>query len=336
MRHLMDSHPQDATERVWLQQSPGGLIVPHSAPRFLFRGECGQFPETRPNARRADTWTVKGKAGERVPLSPQALVEFRRLGACLLQRLCPPDFDLSASEALAVQQHYGLPTVMLDFTANPGTAMAFAIGGSKNKRDYGRICVLPTESYRKGVMLSELVDHRWALRARRQEGFGVVCLDRPSPDLKSRQAQKRWGIRWYQFRITDEDRQISAARYSALIDTDDDPTAGILRHQVIEYVENFGKMPDDLAVWIVDKIPMLPRAYRPINLSGHEAIVDHVAPSEVEFDEEFERDQTLRYLSNAYPDDSRLRVGNWMQIKAGGVVADPRTLQRANLRTPAP
>ena len=326
LRYLIDTYPQDATTTIWLA-TPSGLVVPHSRPRFLFRGECGQFQETRPNARRAETWTVESKGGERLHLSQRALVEFRGLSAWLLQRFSQPDYDLSASEALAIQQHYGLPTVMLDFTANPGTAMAFAIGGSKKEKDYGRICVLPAESYRNGLMLSELVEHRWALRAHRQEGFGVVALDRPSPDLKSRHAQERWGIRWYEFPITEQDRQISAARYDALISDKDDPTAGILRHHLIEYVENFGKLADDLARWLVNLIPMVPRVYKVGSLSEHGTLVDHVTPNEIgDFDEGRERDQTLRYISTAYPDDSRERVRDWVRLEVGDLLADPRTL----------
>lgn len=316
LQHLIDSYPQDATEQIWLEQSLCGLVVPHLASRFLFRGECGRFPETRASL-------------ERVRLSPGALADLQGLSEWLLRRLRElPDYQLSEFEALAALQHYGLPTMMLDFTANPRTAMVFAIRGSKDIQDYGRICVLPTASYRKGLMISELGEHRWALRARRQEAFGVVSSGRPSPDLKSSDARTRWGIRWYEIKITEKDRQLSAARYSALVDTDDDPTAGILRHHLIEYVEEFGKLSDDLARWLVevDRIPIVPRVFKVLNLSEHEALTDHVAPNQIrEFDEGHERDQTLRYLSKAYPDDSRDRVRDWVQLKPGDIVADPRT-----------
>jgi hypothetical protein len=319
-------YPQDDTERVWLEDPHSGLVVPHNAPRFLFRGEPGQFPKTTPMPGRPETWEFDHSSGRHMRLGPAECASFQGLSTRLLQRFTSPDYNLSALEALAVLQHYGLPTVMLDFTANPGTAMTFATIKSGKNHDFGRICVLPTESFKKGLTIAEFPEHRWAVRASRQEAFGVWAGADAKFDLKSEQARTSWGVQWYEFPITPLDREQSVGRYQKLVSTNDDPTAGILRHELIEDVEHHGKLLPDLMRWLVYRpIPMVPRAYKTIGLSDYEALVDHVPFDEIgELDQTSERDQTERYLSLAYADDSRDHL-HCVKLEVGSILVDPRT-----------
>ena len=209
---------------------------------------------------------------------------------------------------------------------NPGVAMTFAIGYGSN--GFGRVGVVPTEVFREGISIVELRDHGWAVRAQRQDGFAVARMAPPILDLKSRWAQTRLGIKWYEFPITAQDRQQSLERYDKLVSLEDDPTAGLLRHEVIQYVEAFGKLPGDLVTWILERIPIVPRAGRVTGFSHHETLVDHVTPGEIQFDPKAERDQTLRYLSRDHSDDSRERSQGWVRVEVGNVVADPRTLHQ--------
>ena len=323
LKELIEKYPQDATEQIWLDNPNSDLLVPRKAPRFLFRGEPGQFPTTTPAAGRLGSWEFHDNSDTRVRLGRVECASFQELSTRLLQRFTGPDYNLSPFEALAVLQHYGLPTVMIDFTANPGTAMVFAINGGSHK--FGRICVLTTESFKRGLTIAELGEHQWAVRACRQEAFGICRPNDPKLDLKS--APPNWGVQWYEFPITDQDRDQAAEKYTALISTNDDPTAGILLHELIEDVERNGKLPPNLAKWLVHRpIPMVPRAYRVV--SEDEGLVEHLPPSHVGgFDEVRERVQTERYLSQAYQDKSQDRL-HYEKLEVGKIIVDPRTLHQ--------
>jgi hypothetical protein len=327
LQYLLEAYPRDSREQIWLDQPDSNLIVPHSVPRFLFRGECGRFEKTIASAGRPETWALKDGLNERAKLSPTDCDKFQHLSKWLLELFTKlPDYDLSPFEALAIQQHYGLPTATIDFTADPAVAVAFAVCGN-NRADRGRICVMPTESYLKGVNIANLSEHRWAARACRQEAFAIMANHGQPRDLKSDYARNVWGIRWFEFQITERDRQLCADRHSKLIATRDDATAGILRFHLIEYVEHFGKLSANLAKWLVNRdVPMVPRVYNVLRFAHDCALTDHVPPSRVgQFDEKYERDQTERYLSEKSSDDSRTRVQNWIIPPVGSIVADPRT-----------
>lgn len=321
LQHLLDHYSPESTHELWLEQPDSRIIVPHRTPRFLFRGEPGGFTDTKPSAGRLDTLHLDG-----VRLSAEARLLFPKLSDWLRRALTEPSYNLSDFEAIAVLQHYGLPTIMLDLTSDPGVAMAFAIGRGSN--DCGRIGVIPAAVFRKGVSIAELCDHGWAVRAQRQSGFAAARLKPPLLNLKSSEALTQLGIEWYEFPVSQRDRDLARQRHDKLLSVRTDPTSGILRYHVIEYVETFGKLPPDLARWIVGKIPMVPRLYRAIERTGDEFVVDHVAPGEVDFDEDVERDHTLRYLSSDYSDDSKERVRDWVRFDVGDVMADPRTLHQ--------
>jgi hypothetical protein len=277
-----------------------------------------------------------GGSGETIRLSRFECDRYQHLSESLVRRFTAEDYSLSEFEALAVMQHYGLPTVMIDCTSNSGTSMKFAIGGSYSE-NVGRICVIPVTSYSKGLSVVELGEHAWALRAQRQDGFAVLRLGREQAvDLKSTEARDRWGVLWFEFDIAPADREQTADKYSQLTSIRDDPTAGILRHEIIEYAEKYGKFAPRLAQWLVRRsIPMVPRAYRV--LSNSEGLVEHVAAAQVwECDEEREREQTEKYLSQAYPDDSRDRLHE-ERLENGKILVDPRTWHpdRYHVRTMA-
>src|ERR1700733_1759692 len=322
LRFLLDHYDPESASDIWLEQPNSRLVSLHRRPRFLFRGEPGLFAETKPSAGRMDTWHPHNGAR----LSAEARLIFPKLSDWVHRALTAPSYKLSDFEAIPVLQHYGLPTIMLDLTGDPGVAMAFAIGSGSNGS--GRIAVMPTKLSPNGVSIVELRDHVWAVRAQRQHAFTIARLAPPILDLKSPREREELGVKWYEFPITEQDRELGRKRYQELINVRDDPTAALLRYHAIEYVETFGKVPHDLARWIVGKIPMVPRLYRDIELTADEHVVDHVAPAEVEFDEEVERDCTLRYLSRDYRDDSKERVRDWVRLEVGGAVAGPPTLHQ--------
>jgi hypothetical protein len=205
--------------------------------------------------------------------------------------------------------------------------MAFAVATGSSES--ARIGVLPTASFRHGFSVAELCDHHFADRARRQEGFAVATLALPIFDWKSKWARIHLGIKWYEFHVTVRDREFWRNHYDELLCLRTDPTAGLMRLRTIEYVERFGKLPHELARWAVQKIPMVPLVFhRPC---PEERAVELIASGKVSFDEDVEREQTLRYLSRDYPDDSRARVDERVPPETGDIVADPRTLHQPTI-----
>jgi hypothetical protein len=301
-----------------LSRTEGGLIIPDFWPTYLFRGECGRrYPTTLPASYRPSTYQFRGRC-----LQADDLANLGRLTAALLRRFVESDYGLDELSACGLLQHYGLPTPMLDFTANSGHAATFAVSGEDS---IGRICVLPT--LRLGSRVVNWTAHGWAERAYRQLGFGVLL---PGVDLKSDAVRETLAISWYEFPISDPDREYWQPKYQDLVRLNDDPSAGFIRHHITEYVETFGKLSPLLAEWLIERVPMVPRCYLVKGFDGSEVKVRHRPPSALGVDDfSAEAEWSHRYWSNLYPDSSYSRVADWYWPAPGTIVADPRTYHAA-------
>ncbi len=194
---------------------------------------------------------------------------------------------------------------MLDFTKAPQSAFAFAGFGDTN---VGRVAVLSVKQYlwggHGGFGLVDMSRHKWAERAQRQDAFGLVMLNRLD-DLKSdavreslsllriSPAQRSLGRRtwlvpfpfggrpgpvpasWYEFKISDKDRADLKEEYERLTSISNDPSAGFLRYHITEYVEAYGKFPEIVAEWLLEKIPIAPQCYLVKGFDGSDAIVHY-------------------------------------------------------------
>lgn len=49
------------SERLWLETG-SGLLIPDEAPKYLFRGECGDFETTKAGMHRPETYTLQDGA----------------------------------------------------------------------------------------------------------------------------------------------------------------------------------------------------------------------------------------------------------------------------------
>ena len=96
-------------------------MIPERVPQYLFRGECGAFDTTRAAYDRPDTYYVTGSG----PLSKPDLQALLNLVSGLAYRFTQADYGLREHQSIAILQHYGLPTWMIDLTGHLGHAFAF-------------------------------------------------------------------------------------------------------------------------------------------------------------------------------------------------------------------
>lgn len=266
--------------------TPNGA-VPHQAPRYLYRGECGLFPTTESSRVRIEP-SLNGRELEALSKVTDAM---RRV-------LKQDGYDNSEWEAEGLLEHHGVPTGIVNFTASPEVAAAFAASGDA---DQGRICIL-TRPYGDEAAVVDYTQHPWAERALRQRAFGI----RPAhfTDLKSREAHLRLGAIWVEFPLTALDRQMAKVSHDDLVDASNDPHSAIVRGEVNHFVERFGKLPHKVAKYLAGRIPMVPclHTVSEVDELNREAVTYRVAPSARDYSESVEREQSIRYWSEDYKD----------------------------------
>src|SRR5438128_1291173 len=59
--------------------------------------------------------------------------------------------------------------------------------------------------------------------------------------------------------VNESDRDELAGNYDWLTAIDDDPSSGLLRFHLTEYVEGHGNMSPKVADWLLERIPIAPR-----------------------------------------------------------------------------
>lgn len=105
----------------------------HAPPRWVLRGQPQQWP-LRPSVGRSKTFSAAREL--------QAFNEFKRVAAPLIDRSqMTSDWDW-----LFLAQHHGLPTRLLDWTANPLIAVYFACQPSPSGKRDGEIIAVETDN----------------------------------------------------------------------------------------------------------------------------------------------------------------------------------------------
>ena len=314
-RYMLGQYSLQPNEHVW-DRSTSGLVYPRELPRYLFRGECGDFPTTTDGGRRVQSEVLTGA----FPLSNIDAVELARLISCLGKRFCRSPYNLDRMGAMALLQHYRLPTRLVDFTANLNYALAFAVTGTAPT---GLVAVMPRAP--QGARIVDLMAHPWAERAQRQGAYGVVMTDELA-DLKSEAARSRLNIKWHQFPIAPSDRDHFKVMYQEMLREPDDPSAGFLRFHITEYVEVLGKFSPMLAEWLLEHVPIAPYCYRVEAYEGKEIVVFYRGSEALPaFNKDIEAERSRRYWSSAYDDHSAERMNGFAPPAPGQIVADPRT-----------
>ena len=323
---LRREYVQELPTQVGLQQ-PSGLVIPQPQPKYIFRGECGQYPTTVAGQYRPNLTSLSD--GKRITSADRESVT--ALLPTLADRFTRKDYSMDGHFAIGLLQHYGFPTRLVDFTSDPGHAITFAAAGEAS---IARVCVLPTDSMLNSVSIINLTEHPWCERPRRQSAFAVI-LPRDCRDFKDRELHSVLRSRWYEFPISDEDRALWRERHIELLRLDNDPSAGFIRHHITEYVETNGKLSPRFTEWLLERIPIMPRCAEVMEFDGTEVVVDHRSPSLVgnldSLAEENEKNWSRRYWSTQFLDSSRDRMKNFAVPPVGALYADPRTWHGAQI-----
>ncbi len=314
--YILGQYALQPNEVVWAETA-SGLTYPRELPRYLFRGECGDFPTTMDTCRRLQEAALSGGFS----LSPADVIRLGKLIFDLMDRLFRNFDGLDRTAAMAQLQHYGLPTRIVDFTAALDFAFAFA---AVEAASVGRVAVMPRRPSQT-VRVVDFMAHPWAERAQRQLAYGVLMTDALA-DLKSQDAQSHLGIKWYQFEILPSDREHFRKTYLQLVESRSDPSAGFLRFHITEHVEVNGKFSPALTEWLLEHVKIAPFCYKVDHLEEEETVVySRAADSLSTFDEHAEKEHTRRYWSSDYEDDSFERMRNFVMPAPGSIIADPRT-----------
>jgi hypothetical protein len=291
-----------------------GLLAPDRLPPYLYRGEPGLYENTLCSALRPGVFDG---------LDSKDMARFKHLRNALIWVLMhKEEYAQSKDEAVGFLQHYGLPTPIVDFTADPLLALTFA--GTTEQHE---VCigVMPWPDEPSLVKVYKHWNHPWANRARRQEAVGVEPPDELA-NLKSSEARDVLRLRWYQLSLTEEEREQSRSKQAGLLKWDDDESAGFLRFLITEYVEAHGKVSPALAQWLLRRIPIAARCFEIKASDISDVIVnfrrtDQIANFKLEQEKAFSR----RYWGADYIDQSFDRMRAWRWPDIGKITADPRT-----------
>jgi hypothetical protein len=306
--HILGEYAVQENPQIW-QHTASGLLYPREVPGYLFRGECGQYPTTRASIAR-----LRDCEG----LSKADVVRLAQISDWIAARIREEREDLSWPDAFALLQHYGMPSRIIDFTGDLGLAFAFAAYG---KSLTGRLAVVP---YSACVL--ELFAHPWAERAQRQAAYGIVTDPFELNDLKADAARDRLNVKWYEFRISTDERQYCEKRVRELLREPNDSSAGFVRYYITRYVEAFGKLSEVLTEWLLKSVVIAPYCCLVAAHEEKEAIVYFRGSDALPvFNKAAEAEWSRRYWSEAYDDDSTDRIKDFVMPPPGVVFADART-----------
>lgn len=265
------------------------------APRYLYRGERDNYETTTSSMQRLKTNSS---------LSILEQEELEKLAKWVdgeMQAKTP----LTPMYSAGYCQHYGLPTELLDFTASPEVAGAFASLGDLHP--VGLFAVVDVALATSQSIIIDLTEHPFGFRPRWQQAYGI--FHRQFIDFKADDCVLELGIRWYSFsRAASDIEQFTdlLTGKEALLDAHRDPLAGYIQLSIDDYVRNFGKLQDNSAIWLSKQVDPAPFVTKAIDFypNGKPRTVQPIPAEDagIRYDKEIEQEANHRRWSVAFPD----------------------------------
>lgn len=259
------------------------------SPAYLFRGESAQYKSTMATI-------------QRLPADPALSERARKLLpklTSLIESQLREFLSLSPMDSAGFAQHYGLPTELLDLTSSTRVAGFFASGGEPD--DDGYVAVFPVNALVGSSVIVDLRNHHLAARPRRQQAFAL--FHREHLDLKDSRCVEDLQAVWFGFTLTGTDKE-SFQSENSVLDAHSDPIAGALQLVVDSMVQEHGKLPDEIALWLSRKLAAAPFVAKPVKSSavGRPEEVELVSATSagMPFNENVERERNYRYWSSKY------------------------------------
>jgi hypothetical protein len=184
---------------------------------LLFRGESRPYPKTCPGTRRVL---------EDDSLHIQEQTYWIDLAGNFEHWFCQHTGQGTLDSAQMFLQHYGIPTDLLDFSADPEIAIFFA--SLSHPDDLGLVCSMNIQKAEEVADVFSLADFMLVpglplQRPKKQKGFAVRHRPGLPSDLKSQEARKALGLDWYAFRKVEHEEYIE--KHKDILQVDDDKVA---------------------------------------------------------------------------------------------------------------
>ena len=215
---------------------------PTGVPAFLFRGEPGIYDATYSRRTR-----IELELWERPEYGQKKVNELVEYCEIELGRLKP---RLTPDEIMPFLQHYGLPTPGLDLTSDLETVAYFGSFGETNRIKV--IAAIDTQKLLKvRGGLTRLNSDEFGSRPQKQHAY-VSRLEH-FDNLKAPQFSRPFGITWYSFVLTEDDKyKFNSGK--AYLSEGDSNNMNIVSSLITGFESLYGKMPRKIKRLYADSI----------------------------------------------------------------------------------
>ena len=262
----------------------------HEIPRYYYRGKSKVYPSTTSSMQRVQATQ-----------SPRVVSDVLKVVGDVdsqLQGWLGIDSMLSAGYL----QHYGFPTELLDISSSLETAGFFgSYPDAQSIPQEGCLCVFDTECILNKSVVIDLTEHDYALRPRLQSAY--TFFHRDYLDIKAQECVADLSLHWFYYKTSIDEKKGYFNRLKYLPSSLDDVTAGFIYMQLSNLAY---KVSDAAADYLVNKCPI---PVVPIVIESTTGIAKTFKQANIKFDEDVERYNLYRILSNMFPDTNTDRHG---------------------------
>ena len=265
-------------------------VFTKNIPRYFYRGESKAY---------SSTFSTKLRLEQTLP--EKVFEDIQKVVVAVdlqLQNM----LGLHPKLSLGYLQHYGLPTELIDISPSLDTAIFFSSYYSGNNTfEEGYFCVFDAAIIHSKSMIIDLSDHNHALRPRLQNAF--TFFHKSHRNIKSEECISDLALHWFYFKSTISEKAVFFDKLKYLPNSFDDLTASFI-YMCLTNLDF--KVSDYAADFITFKCPI---SVVPLVIESKTGITTTINKANIPYDEELERYNLYRILSNQFPDTNSNRHG---------------------------